>query len=151
MTFNSNNQVERELGWDDLITQDAKEFITLPIGDYDFTVKGFERSRFDGSAKMPSCPMAIVKLGITDPQSGQEVTVEHRMFLHTKTEWTISQFFTSLGLKKKGEPLKPNWQAIIGMQGSLKLGHRLHDGNTFHDVKEFYAKEENVSSGGYSF
>ena len=47
-----------ELGWDDTI-QEESEFIILPAGDYDFTVKSYERGRFNGSEKMSACMEAL--------------------------------------------------------------------------------------------
>ena len=37
-----------ELDWDGVIESDG-EFIILPPNDYDFVVKGMERTRFNGS------------------------------------------------------------------------------------------------------
>lgn len=39
-----------ELDWDGVIESDG-EFIILPPNDYDFVVKGMERTRFNGSKK----------------------------------------------------------------------------------------------------
>lgn len=36
---------DRELQWDDTITNDGQDYITLPEGDYAFTVESFERGR----------------------------------------------------------------------------------------------------------
>lgn len=40
-----NNNFDHELGWDDEITTDAKEFVQLAPGDYQFTVTNLERGR----------------------------------------------------------------------------------------------------------
>ena len=37
------------MGWDDAVSNDEAGFITLPEGEYDFTVKSFERGSFPGS------------------------------------------------------------------------------------------------------
>lgn len=146
------NKIDRELGWDDEITEDGIEFIILQPGDYNFTVKGFERQRFEGSAKMPACPMAVIDLAIIDPKTGREVIVKRNLFLHTKTEWTIGQFFTSIGLKRKGEPFRPNWNAIAGKTGRLKLNNSEYNGKTYNEVETFYeAPEETGQQTTYSF
>ena len=111
---------ERELGWDDEIVNDGPEFIVLPAGDYNFSVAKFERGRFAGSAKMPACNQATLELKIQSPEHG-EVTVFHRMLLHTKTEGFLSNFFTGIGQKRKGEPLRMNWNAVVGASGSCKI------------------------------
>ncbi|MBO1909677.1 hypothetical protein [Sporosarcina sp. 6E9] len=113
-------QNERELGWDDEIVNDGPEFIVLPAGDYNFTVAGFKRGRFQGSEKMPACNQANLELKIQSPENG-EVTVFHRLLLHTRTEGFLSNFFTGIGQKKKGEPLRMNWNAVVGSTGRCKL------------------------------
>lgn len=111
---------ERELGWDDEIVNDGPEFIVLPAGDYNFSVAKFERGRFAGSTKMPACNQATLELKIQSPEHG-EVTVFHRMLLHTKTEGFLSNFFTGIGQKNKGEKLRMNWNAVVGARGRCKL------------------------------
>lgn len=137
---------ERELGWDDQIVKDD-EFILLPEGDYDFVVSRFERARFDGSNKMPPCNQAIVFLKIHHPELG-DVEIRHSMLLHTKTEWMLSSFFTSIGQKKKGEPLKMNWPLVPGSSGRCKLGFREYNDNKYNEVKKFYPKEEKPFTPG---
>ena len=44
---------ERELNWDDEISQES-EFTLLEDGDYDFEVTKFERGRSNGSEKIPA-------------------------------------------------------------------------------------------------
>lgn len=111
---------ERELGWEDEIVNDGPEFIVLPEGDYTFSVAKFERGRFAGSAKMPACNQATLELKIQSPKHG-EVTVFHRMLLHTKTEGFLSNFFTGIGQKKKGERLQMNWNSVVGASGRCKI------------------------------
>lgn len=129
---------ERELNWDDTIEKDS-QFILLPEGDYDFTVESFDRGRHPGSEKMPPCNMAILKIRIST--SGREVIITHRLFLHSRSEGRLSEFFTSIGQKKKGEALRMNWSTVPGSTGRLKLGTRVHDGNTYSDIKKFYPKK----------
>ncbi|UPU39310.1 DUF669 domain-containing protein [Erysipelothrix sp. Poltava] len=143
MTLN-NNQVERELGWDDEIQDDGEDFIILKPGNYDFVVKKFERGRFDGSEKMPTCNMALVTITVEDPDTGRQVDVQNRILLHRKTEWTISAFFASLGMKKKGEKIKPQWNMIVGKVGKCKIKNREYNGNLYNEVDKFYRKEEEV-------
>lgn len=111
---------ERELGWDDEIEKDGGEFTILPAGDYNFTVAKFERGRFAGSEKLPACNEAKLELKIDGGEHG-EVTVFHRLFLHTTTEGFLSNFFTGIGQKKKGEKLRMNWNAVVGARGSCKV------------------------------
>lgn len=137
---------ERELGWDDEIQKDGGEFIVLPAGDYNFTVTKFERGRFGGSEKMPACNQAKLELTVHSPEHG-DVVVFHNLFLHTKTEGLLSNFFAGIGQKKKGEKLRMNWQTVVGSKGRLKLEINKFRGNdgtekTNNQVKTFYAKDE---------
>lgn len=140
------NNVERELGWEDEIEKDGGDFILLPEGDYDFTVTKFERARFQGSQKMPACNQAKIELTVHSPQHG-DVVVFHNLYLHTKTEGLLSNFFAGIGQKKKGERLRMNWNAVIGAKGRLKLivNHfKGKDGSdkTNNQVGKFYSPEE---------
>ena len=121
--------IERELGWDDEISRES-DFTIIPEGDYDFTVTGFERGRYDGSEKLPPCNMAIVTLAVTLPD-GSAANLRHRLFLHTRCEGLLSAFFTGIGLKRKGEPLRMNWNGE-DMQSN--------------DIKKFYDPFENSSA-----
>ena len=108
-----------EYGWEDMITDEGSEWIPLPEGDYDFTVKKVERARYQGSDKMPPCNMAKVTVNVTGEAGSAEIT--ENLFLCNKLEWKLSQFFLSIGLKKHGEPLKMNWPAAIGRTGRCRV------------------------------
>jgi hypothetical protein len=145
------SEQERELGWDDTIEKDGGEFTLLPPGDYDFTVTKVERGRFNGSEKMPPCNQAKLELTVHSPEHGN-VVVFHNLFLHTKTEGLLSNFFAGIGQKKKGEPLKMNWPAVFGRTGRLKLEinkFRGRDGEekTNNQVKSFYPADEQQAAG----
>jgi hypothetical protein len=140
------SQMERELGWDDEIQKDGGEFIVLPAGDYNFTVMKFERGRFAGSEKMPACNQAKLEITVHSPEHG-DVVIFHNLFLHTKTEGLLSNFFAGIGQKKKGEPLRMNWNTVVGARGKLKLEinkFRGRDGDdrTNNQVKTFYAYDD---------
>lgn len=136
--------MERELNWDDEIQKDGGEFLILPAGDYNFTVNKFERGRFAGSDKMPACNQA--RLEITVHSSQGDVVVFHNLFLHSRTEGLLSNFFAGIGQKKQGEILKMNWNAVVGATGRLKLEINKFTGRdgverTNNQIKTFYAKE----------
>lgn len=138
---------ERELGWDDTIEKDGGEFILLPAGEYDFTVTKFERARYAGGAKLPACNQAKLELTVHSPQG--DVVVFHNLFLHTKTEGLLSNFFAGIGQKKKGEKLRMNWGTVVGSTGRCKLEvHKFakQDGteSSNNQVKTFIAKEDVV-------
>lgn len=140
--MNTENE-ERELRWDDTIEKDD-QFILLPEGDYDFTVESFDRGRHPGSDKMPPCNKAVLRIRIDTPK--ESVILTHNLFLHTRSEWRLSEFFTAIGQKKKGETLRMNWNTVPGSKGRLKLGTRVHEGNTYNDIKKFYPPKSAASN-----
>ena len=136
---------EKELQWDDTITKDASDFILLPEGDYNFTVESFERGRHTGSDKLPACNKAILTLRIDTPEGTARIM--HNLFLHSKTEGILSAFFTCIGQKKKGEPLKMNWGQVPGSSGRCKVeihSYKNKDGEDRqnNNIKRFYPKDE---------
>lgn len=142
---------ERELGWDDEISKEGSEFIILPEGDYDFTVESFERGRFEGSDKMPPCNKAILKVRIES--SVGVAYINHSLLLHTKTEGLLSAFFESIGQKKKGEPVRMNWQMVPGATGKCQVKIRPWKDKNGEDrqsneIKKFYPKEAKKYTAG---
>lgn len=144
---------DRALGWDDEITQDSAELILAEPGIYQFTVKSFTRGRFDGSAKMTACPEAILAIEIIDKATGRPVTITERLRLHTKMEWRLSEFFVSIGQKRKGESCRPNWTAVTGAKGLLELNHRKSGDKTYNNINHFLEPQQsqqvNYSSGQF--
>ncbi|MDD7634061.1 MAG: DUF669 domain-containing protein [Firmicutes bacterium] len=148
----TDNKIERELGWDDQIENDSSgEYLILPDGDYNFTVKGFTRGRHDGSDKLPPCNKAIIDIEITAPQG--TITIKHNLFLHTKCEGLLCEFFTAIGDRKRGEPLRPNWSPshLIGKTGRLKLGSRAYknkygEDRKSNEIKRFYEPDKNTAA-----
>lgn len=115
--------IERELGWDDEIEHDGNGgYLLVPAGDYDFTVQGFERGRYSGSAKIPACNQATLKLEIATSQGTAIVLCN--LFLHSNAEWKLCEFFTSIGQRKHGEKLKMDWQKVQGARGRCKINIR---------------------------
>lgn len=113
-------EMEREFGWNDEIQEDSGEYTLLPEGDYQFVVTEFARERFNGSAKMPACNMAKLTIKVFDT-SGQSTQITHNLFLHSKTEWKLSEFFRAIGQKKKGEKIRMDWTHVLGSTGRCKV------------------------------
>lgn len=139
--MSNNYENEREFGWDDEIAKDS-EFILLPEGDYCFKVKGFERGRHTptGAGKLPACNKAIITIDI--PTDEGVASIKHNLFLHSSTEGLLSAFFGAIGFKKKGEPLKMDWNKIVGEIGICKVQIREYNGNKFNDVKRMIYAED---------
>ena len=114
------DEAVRVFDWEDEIEKEGGEFIVLPEGDYDFVVDDFERARFEGSEKMPACPKAILHLSIDGGELGT-VKKSYHLFLNSKMEFRLCQFFTAIGLREKGEKLKMDWTEVKGAGGRLHL------------------------------
>lgn len=141
-------QVERELGWNDQIQNDGEAFTLLPEGTYPFTVKGFERARHTGSDKLPPCNKAVVKCEVDGGDLGK-TTINNNLFLHSKCEGLLCAFFLSLGMRKHGEPLQMDWNAIPGKRGRCKVGIRNGTGEykdrQYNEIKAFLEPDNSVA------
>ena len=133
----NNNVNDVAMTWDDKIQNDGEGFRVLPKGEYDFTVTDFTRGRFEGSDNMKACPKAELAIKIHDPDG--DVTVNENLFLNKKTEWKLCQFFTAIGQRKRGESLRPNWNAVKGSNGRCKVGIKKWTGKK--DGKEYEGNE----------
>ena len=142
--MNDNQSAGREHNWDDEISQDSAEFALLPEGEYEFSVTGFERGRYPGGAKLPSCPKATVSLRFEGVEG--VAVIKHNFFLHSKCEGLLCAFFTCLGMRKRGEPLRMDWPGTVGRTGRAKITVRSYTGNDgreyqTNDVKQFLEPE----------
>lgn len=142
--MNDNQSAGREYNWDDEISQDSAEFALLPEGEYEFSVTGFERGRYPGGAKLPSCPKATVSLRFEGVEG--VAVIKHNFFLHSKCEGLLCAFFTCLGMRKRGEPLRMDWPRTVGRTGRAKITVRSYTGNDgreyqTNDVKQFLEPE----------
>jgi hypothetical protein len=133
-----------EMAWDAVIEEDSQEYKLLDKGIYRFEVDGMERARTSGEGKLPPCNMAKLTLSVQD--GDYWVTVYTNLILHSSLEWKLSQFFASIGLKKRGEPLRMDWGAIAGESGMLEIGHREFNGKIYNDVVRFLTPEEAIDA-----
>ena len=143
----------RELGWEEEIQEDGKEFILLPEGDYDFTISKFDRDRTRGEGKLPPCNMAVVYFLIKNPH-GEDVEVRENFILHTSLEWKISELFCGVGLKQKGEKVPMRWTSLPGLSGRCSIGQREYttkDGEKrkSNHIKKIYPKEKKFEAGKF--
>lgn len=116
-----NNMPDAALDWDSEVTNEQREFVLLPAGDYLFTVQSFERARYEGSAKLPPCSMAKLTITIHGGDKG-ETTVTHRLYLHTKTQGLLGAFFESIGQCKRGETFRPPLERNCRCAGHVPPG-----------------------------
>jgi hypothetical protein len=123
---------DRVLGWDDEISNDSTGQSTiLTPGIYPFEIVNLKRGQHQpkASGKLPACPKAEVTVRVYAPD-GEKVDINNNLFLHSRCEGMLCAFFLAIGHRKHGEPLRPNWNRVIGSRGFCKV-----------DVRE-YAKDD---------
>ena len=136
-----------ELGWDAEIENEGQEFVVAEPGDYNFVVTGFERTRHEGSEKIPPCNKAVLTIKLDGPGLNGECIVKHNMFMHSKMEWKLCEFFTAIGQRKKGQKVRMNWNTVIGARGRCKVTKRCFKSKNTgtdlwtNDIEKFYAPE----------
>ncbi len=118
LTAYSNESAAYDLDYDSVITADAEEKVILPDGEYNFQVRGFERTTSKTNKKMVKLELVVWP---DELMAMQPPTVNDYLVLTSSNEWKLSSFFTSLGMKRKGEPLRMDWNATIGAKGRLRL------------------------------
>jgi hypothetical protein len=140
-----------KLDWDSEIKLENQEFVTLPAGEYPFRVVSMERGIFDGSPKMGACNKVTLLLELDGGELGT-TTIRHTLYLHSKVERLLSAFFLSTGLKKRGEPMRMNWDKVPGSTGMAKVKVRTYEKNgeerTINDVDRFLSQEEAAELSG---
>ena len=136
----------RIMDWDDVIQDDGQEFVVLPEGDYTFTVTGFERGRFPGSAKIPACNKATISISIDNDKGVANARFD--LIQYRTLEWKIASFFRCIGQKKHGEKVSMHWNGIVGARGKAHVKPRTYtkDGEErqVNDVDRFYDYDESV-------
>ena len=141
--------MNRELNWDDEIEKDSS-FVELPEGDYDFVIDHFKRARHAGSEKIPPCNKALVFFKVTAPDGG-EATIQEGYILYSTLEWKLSELFCGVGLKKKGERLKMNWAALLGLKGRAQISldaDPKDPSKKYNHIKKIYPFEEKKFEAG---
>ena len=137
-----NMNTGKELGWDGPIKNDGQDFEPIPAGDYDVTIESFDRSRSKGEGKLPPCNMAVVHFIVH--AGDRDVPIRENYVLHSSLEWKLSELFCGAGLKKKGEELRMNWQALPGKKARAKIGLKpgVKDPNKqFNYIEKLYPNE----------
>ena len=109
------------LDWDaELDDDDSKSPSLLPAGEYSFKVVSMERGWFNGSAKLPPCNQAVLKLKLTG-DDGQTGCLTDKIKLCKKLLFKLSDFFKSIGMKKSGEAIKMDWDSVPGATGRVLI------------------------------
>lgn len=119
----------------------------LPEGFYPFRVEKMERERYQGSQKMPQCPMAKLTLAVTGAD-GRDTAVQQRLYITRNQLWKVSRFMEAVG-RGRNEQGKViiDWGGIEGAAGWVKLKVRTYTGRDgqerqTNDVEWFVKPEE---------
>jgi len=63
----------------------------------------------------------------------------------------VSAFLRAIGQRKKGEAIKPNWNAVVGSKGRAKVDIKKwsYEGKEYegNEIKMFYFPDEEQSAG----
>lgn len=119
----------------------------LPEGFYPFRVERMERERYQGSQKMPQCPMAKLTLAVAGTD-GSETQVQQRLYITRNQLWKVSRFMESVGRGRNGAgKVIIDWGGIEGSTGWVKLKVRSYTGRDgqerqTNDVEWFVKPEE---------
>lgn len=119
----------------------------LPEGFYPFRVERMERERYQGSQKMPQCPMAKLTLAVAGTD-GSETQVQQRLYITRNQLWKVSRFMESVGRGRNADgKVIIDWGGIEGMGGFVKLKVRSYTGRDgqerqTNDVEWFVKPEE---------
>ncbi|MBR2675227.1 MAG: DUF669 domain-containing protein [Mogibacterium sp.] len=135
------------LDWNSEIS--SKVIFEFIPGEYEFEVIDFQRGTHPGSEKLPTCPKAIIKLRLS--YRGSTLDVDKHLFLHSKMEGLLSDFFISIGLMNKGESLEMDWNNIVGKKGRATFHNReASNGKKYFEVKKFLPPNNtSTSKGGF--
>lgn len=119
----------------------------LPEGFYPFRVEKMERERYQGSQKMPQCPMAKLTLAVAGTD-GRETEVQQRLYITRNQLWKVSRFMEAVGRgRNEAGKVIIDWGGIEGMGGFVKLKVRSYTGRDgqerqTNDVEWFVKPEE---------
>lgn len=125
-----------ELGFDDEISDgEGNDIVLFEPGNYQFTVKSYER----GKTKESGNNMVTVELEVTDGK--KKSTIKDWIVLTNKTMWKIASFFRSIGLKKRGENIKMNWKESVGKSGmcTLSQDEKISKAGNSYKVNSIYS------------
>lgn len=143
------------IDWNDEISNEGQEFVTLEEGDYLFRVIKFERGRYLGSAKIPPCNKAIITVEVPTEKGVAIAKVD--LILYRTLEWKLCAFFRCIGQKKHGEKLVMDWNKVLGAVGKAHFKPRtytnqngeeriINDIEKFIDYDEEFFKEQGLDN-----
>ena len=76
--------------------------------------------------------------------ANRDITIRENYVLHSSLEWKLSELFSGVGLKKKGEELRMDWQSLPGKTARAKVGLKpgvKDPSKKFNFIEKLYPKE----------
>ena len=128
-------------------------YVLLPEGDYDFTIVDLKESRHQNvGGKVGNCKQVNPVFRLTNPEDGSAVDISNYnlyMWNSRGCLGMIAQYYDSIGLHKKGDPIHFDWTKDhhIGKTGRLQIKHETYkrrDGGegTSMKISKLYPKQE---------
>lgn len=140
----------KAFNWDDDFEETSSEFVVFPKGDYNFKIVDFERAYFEGSDKIPACNEAKIKYEVIAPD-GKTGTVQQNLFLHSKSQWQLTNFACAIGHARRGDgTFKVRWNEIIGATGRFQLAPREYKDKMYNNIVKFYDKNDQAAAPAYT-
>lgn len=123
-----------EQDWDSGLEATYNDNNIPPEAEYGFTVIEFEKTVSKKGSKMAKLTIQL------DKENGQNWKVTDYIVL--TQAWKCAQFFESLSLKKKGEPLdRMPWDKVLGASGRVKIKHELYNAELYCKVDKYLISE----------
>ena len=79
------------------------------------------------------------------------MTIKENYILHSRLEWKLSELFCGVGLKKKGEEVRMNWNALPGLTGRAQISldaDKNDPSKKYNHIKKIYPKEQGKYTAG---
>lgn len=128
-----------------------RTYTLLPEGDYNFTVVDMKTDRYQPGpqSKIGACKRIVITLRVTDPNTGEQTDLYHNLYMWNSKNCIgmIAQFQDSIGIHKKGEPIRYDWRqdVVVGKTGRLALNHRANNSDSskvYNNIKKLYPKDD---------
>ena len=119
---------------------EEKEYTLLEPGEYPFKVVDVLFGDYNGSAKIPACPMVTLELEVDGGEQGKAI-VKNNFYLCQECSGLIAAFAKSIGVMEDGEKtVCVDWDEVGGFKGTVNINHREYNGNKYNNVKSFVKK-----------
>lgn len=119
---------------------EEKEYVLLEPGEYPYKIVDVLFGDYNGSAKIPACPMVTVELEVDGGEQGK-VTLKNNFYLCKECAGLLAAFAKSIGVMEDGEKtVQIDWDEIGGFKGICNINHREYNGSKYNNLKSFVKK-----------